>query len=75
MKEENGQREDFCSLCLVGPLAFVGAGAATAGASVSKKHKAWKNALLISAAISVLIIILSLLYYFVYNRDCKQCKL
>lgn len=75
MKEENEQREDFCSLCLVGPLAFAGAGAAAAGASVSKKHKAWKKALFISAVLSVVFIILSLAYYFLFNRDCKECKL
>lgn len=73
MSEEKEQREDFCSLCLVGPLAFVGAGAATAGASVSKKHKIWKKMLFASAIFSVLLIIISLVYYF--TKDCKECKL
>jgi hypothetical protein len=74
MNDKKEIKEDFCPSCLVVPLAFAGAGAAAAGGTVSKKHKIWKKALLISGVISVIISI-GILIYFYMNKDCKSCKL
>lgn len=73
MKEE--QREDFCSLCLVAPLAFAGASATAAGTTVSKKHKKWKNTLLISGILTIVTSLGFLSYYYFFNRNCTECKL
>jgi hypothetical protein len=72
--DQTEQREDFCSLCLVAPLAFAGAGATAAGAGVSKKHKKWKQSLLISGILTIVLSVLFLIYYF-FKKDCKECKM
>ena len=74
MYKEKETKEDFCPACLVVPLAFAGAGAAAAGGTVSKKHKVWKKALLISGVITLLIAIGIAIYFFM-NKDCTSCKL
>ena len=68
-------KEDFCPSCLVVPLAFAGAGAAAAGGTVSKKHKVWKKALLISGVLSVVMAIALAAYYFLYKAECKECRI
>jgi hypothetical protein len=75
MKEEKEQREEFCGLCLVAPLAFAGAGATAMGGTMSKKHKAWKKTLLVSGIATIVLSIGILVYYFMFKKNCKQCKL
>lgn len=74
-KNDSDQREDFCSLCLVAPLAFAGASATAVGSGVSKKHKKWKKTLLISGITTIGFSILLLIYYFLFNKNCTECKL
>jgi len=74
VKKEDEQREDFCSLCLVAPLAFAGASATAVGAGVSKKHQKWKKTLLISGITTVVISIIVLIYYYFFTA-CTECKI
>ena len=74
-EEEEELKEDFCPSCLVVPLVFAGAGAAAVGGTVSKKHKMWKKALLISGIVTILIAIAMGLYYFMYKAECKECQI
>jgi len=74
-KDDKEVKEEFCPSCLVVPLAFAGAGAAAAGGTVSKKHKKWKKALLISGVISIVMAIALAAYYFLYKSECKECKI
>lgn len=74
-RKEEEIKEEFCPSCLVVPLAFAGAGAAAAGGTVSKKHKVWKKALLISGIVTLLIAIAMAIYYFMYRAECKECKI
>ena len=72
---EKEQREDFCGLCVVAPLAFAGAGATAVGGSMSNKHKAWKKALVTSGILTIVLSLGVLIYYFMFKKDCKECKL
>ena len=72
-KEET--REDFCALCVVGPLAFAGAGATAIGSKMTKKHKKWRTMLLVSGISTVVISLLVLAYYMLFKKDCQSCKL
>jgi len=74
-RDKEELKEDFCPSCLVVPLAFAGAGAATAGGTVSKKHKVWKKALLVSGIVTLLIAVAMGFYYFMYKAECKECKI
>lgn len=72
---EKEQREDFCGVCAVAPLAFAGASATAVGSTMANNHRAWKNTLIVSGVVSIVISICILIYYFVFKKDCKQCKL
>lgn len=74
-RDDEELKEDFCPSCLVVPLAFAGAGAAAAGGTVSKKHKVWKKALLVSGIVTLLIAIAMAAYYFMYKAECKECRI
>jgi tellurite resistance protein TehA-like permease len=73
MKKEE-HREDFCSLCLVAPLAFAGASATAVGSNVSKNHKTWKKTLLISGISTIVFSILLLIYYY-FSKGCTECTI
>ena len=68
-------KEDFCPSCLIVPLAFAGAGATAAGGTISKKHKKWKNVLLISGVITIISTIGLVIYYYMNKANCTSCKL
>jgi hypothetical protein len=72
---EKEQREEFCGVCAVAPLVFAGAGAAAVGGTMSSKHKAWKKALIITGVSTIVLAVGILVYYFMFKKDCKQCKL
>ena len=65
-------REDFCPACLIVPLAFAGAGATGVGGMVSKKHKKWKKALLISGIATILMSLIFLVYWFMNKDKCSS---
>lgn len=68
------QKEDFCGICAVAPIAFAGASATAVGANMSQKHKQWKRTLLITG-ISTIVFSLAILGYYYFKKDCKQCRL
>lgn len=72
MKKE--EREDFCGMCAIAPLALGGAGASVYGSGYKKgTHKKRKFvSLCIGIAMIVLSIIIALYYYF--KKDCGECK-
>ena len=72
MKE---QKEEFCGLCAVAPLAFAGAGASAVGGTVSKKHSAWKKSLMISGVVTIVISLAILFYYVVIKKECSTCNI
>jgi hypothetical protein len=72
MKEE---KEEFCGLCAVAPLAFAGTSAAAVGGTMTNKHKAWKKMLIISGIGTVVLSVMVLFYYLVIKKDCKSCQL
>ena len=74
-EHEYDVKEDFCPSCLVVPLAFAGAGATAAGATVGQKHKKTKKILLISGVITLLFTLGLGVYYIMKKDDCKSCKL
>lgn len=74
-KTEEETKEDFCPACLIVPLAFAGASATAVGGGVSKKHKKWKKALLISGILTIVLSLVFLVYYLL-NRKCNgKCSL
>jgi hypothetical protein len=75
LKKDEDIKEDFCPSCLIVPLAFAGAGATAAGGTMSKKHKKWKKALLISGVITIIFTVGLFIYYHANKDDCKSCKL
>ena len=75
MNTRKEEREEFCGLCAVAPIAFAGAGAAAAGANMSQKHKKWKQTLLATGIFTVVTSLLVLFYYYFIKKDCRQCKL
>jgi nitrate/nitrite transporter NarK len=68
-------KEDFCPACLAIPLAFVGAGAAAAGGTISDKHKKWKKTLLVSGILTLLMCVALGIYYLMNKDNCTECKI
>lgn len=64
-------REDFCAACITAPLAFLGAGAAGAGANKKGSHKKSKKILLWGGVIFTLLSIIIALYFW---RRCDSCR-
>lgn len=69
-------KEEFCSSCLVMPLALMGTGAVAAGNVVPNKHKKWKKGLLLSGIITLIGLFVLLAYYFFNRKKCNgTCSL
>ena len=75
MFTEEEIKEDFCPVCIVGPLAFAGASATAMGGTMSKKHKKWRQMLLISGISTIVLSLLVLGYFLIFKRECKECRL
>jgi hypothetical protein len=67
-------KEEFCGACLALPLAFAGAGAATAGATQSDQHKKRKK-ILLWTGVGMLGIALLVGFIMAFNKKgCRTCR-
>ena len=73
--QETDIREDFCSSCLVVPLALVGASATGMSLSTSKKNKMRKKILLVGGIVTIVSAVAIGIYYLMNKKNCLECKL
>ena len=66
-------KEDFCSACLVAPLAFSGIGASIYSEKTNKKSYK-KTIFIIGVIVSVISILLGI-YYLKNKKSCLSCTL
>ena len=72
--DKKEQKEEFCGICAVAPLAFAGASATAVGSTIPKKHSAWKKTLLVSGILTIVMSVAILIYYYVFKKDCKSWR-
>lgn len=71
---ENGDvKEGFCGACVAVPLAMIGAGASAYG-SGNGSHDQTKT-IVFWAGVATVIISTLVAIYFLFIKDCKDCKI
>lgn len=70
-KKDNDIKEEFCMACMAVPLAFAGVGVSAYGANSRGRHKKSKK---IALWLGVITIIISLITAIYYLTSCKTCR-